>query len=485
VQEARSIAGLFSRRLSQLSFDYIQRSFNGDDTIRVRKLVKFDAIEVLSDQYRMHVDSMRLPRGRGITEFAMAQDDVVMALGFTIKRPVAAHLEPGVGLWFLVDREHGIGNIPTLVEYKDVWNIALQDKQFKTVASIPAGLTGGRKIAMLNMADEKAGHLLIGGVPGSGKSSLLHALICTLARQSPDEVKLALFDFKRVEFKPYYRNLPHLLYDIVVDPVEAYPKITHIRAEVDKRYKQMETVGVEGITEYNARQVPENRLPHIFMIIDELAAVMINPLLSNSDKGDIEGALGYVAMQGRAAGVHLVLATQRPDARVLTGYIRACVPCKIAFACASLDESKIIIGNGHAAFKDKAPVGRAILVHSRYEIPFQAAWINPDQRRAIVADALVGRSVPKRHMTHDVTIQELARYALRNWGGVFKQSELYYLFKLRGITDSDVRYLKDLYSHEAFEMDGEMYLLTQPAPRKPYIIQKVAYPTGRLPVTTG
>ena len=472
-QEALEIARLFSERLGQLSFDYVRMVFLGmgdgqrRQRSRIRKLVKFDVIEIDADQYRFHVDSEKLPYGRGVNEVAMTQPDVIIALGLTIQKPVSFHLEPGIGLWYLVDRDHGIGNIPVYISYQDTYNAALESAKLKSPLVIPIGLGAGRKPVTINLADDTSAHLLIGGIPGGGKSSLIHLIICTLLRQSADDVKLALFDFKRVEFNPFYKNVPHLLHEIVTEPTEFGLRITTIVEEVKRRYGIMDRAGVDHIDAFNAST--GNNIPHIVVIVDELAAVMINPVLTN--KKELEADLGYIAMQGRACGIHLVLSTQRPDARVLTGYIRACCPCKIAFACASTDESRIIIGNGHAAYRERVPVGRAILVYSRYEVPFQTGWINYTERNTFAGGSAAGPVVPPRLMMHDVTMTELARFALLNLDGVFKRERLYEAFRHRGISEYDIRHMTKRYSIEPFDIDGKQFTLHSLGFRRPYVIR--------------
>lgn len=470
----RIIAGIFSNRLSQLSFDAVVMQFNGDKKVRKLRLVKWATLEYHPDQYRLQVDSLTLPRGRGITEDAMSQPEVVRSLGMSIQKPVAAHMQDGVGLWFLIDREHGMGNIPRFCDFSTVRDHAKQIGPIR----IPIGFTGGRKVAMLDFWDEITAHLLIGGAPGGGKSSLLHLIICHLIQQPPELVKLALFDFKRVEFRSYYAAVPHLLHEVVVDPEKFAACIRDIRKEVDRRYSIMADAHVEHIKDYNAHRALANRLPDIFVIVDELASIFLNPMITSRDKEEVDAHLGDIAMRARACGVHLILATQRPDKNVLTGYIRACMSSKIAFACASIDESRIILGTGHAAFKDQVPLGRAIMVRGRYEIPIQVAWISKPQRRAIAAavgqlPAKEVEAAPPKFRGMEISIQELARYALDNLGGVFDQRKLYQAFSEQGASDYGIRNTYKYYLNSEFELDGKRYTIKSFGKRRPSKIVEV------------
>lgn len=203
--ELRVVADIISNRLSQLSFDALIMQFAGDKRVRRLKLVKWADLQYTPDQYRLQVDSLTLPRGRGITEDAMSKPDVVRSLSASVQKPVTAHFVDGVGLWFLVDRQHGYGNIPKFCDYAAICNQADARKPI----NVPIGFGSGRKVIYVDFSDEKSAHLLIGGTTGGGKSTLLHLLICHLIQQSPGLVRLSLFDFKRVAFRSYYRHVPH------------------------------------------------------------------------------------------------------------------------------------------------------------------------------------------------------------------------------------------------------------------------------------
>jgi hypothetical protein len=473
------IANIVSNRLSQLSFDAIAMAFNGDKRIKRLRMVKWAELEYTPDQYRLKVDSLTLPRGRGITEDAMGRPEVVKSLGLSVGKPVTAQLVEGVGMWFLVDREHGVGNIPKYCTYKDVVEQAIARGKIGLV-QIPVGFTAGRRLAVLDFHDEMTAHLLIGGAPGGGKSSLLHVIICHLIQQSPERVKMCLFDFKRVELRAYYGQAPHLVHEIITEPDKFLPSIREVRADIDKRYSIMAAAKVEHIKDYNARR-PAGKVPDVFVIVDELASIYLNPMISAKDKAEIDGHLGFIAMQARACGVHLILATQRPDRNVLSGYIRACMAGKIAYACASVQESMIILGTGHAAFKDSVPLGRAIMIRGRFEIPFQTAWISKPQRREIAsqAGAVDARLIQQlaepepKPTANGVTIQELAQYALDNLEGVFHQNNLYRAFRDKGANLDGVKSLAKHYREHSFTIRGKKYILQWNGQGKPTFVKEL------------
>lgn len=469
------IANIVSNRLSQLSFDAIAMAFNGDKRIKRLRMVKWAELEYTPDQYRLKVDSLTLPRGRGITEDAMGKPEVVKSLGLSVGKPVTAQLVEGVGMWFLVDREHGVGNIPKYCTYKDVVEQAIARGKIGLV-QIPVGFTAGRRLAVLDFHDEMTAHLLIGGAPGGGKSSLLHVIICHLIQQSPERVKMRLFDFKRVELRAYYGQAPHLVHEIITEPDKFLPSIREVRADIDKRYSIMAAAKVEHIKDYNAHRTV--KIPDVFVIVDELASIYLNPMISAKDKSEIDGHLGFIAMQARACGVHLILATQRPDRNVLSGYIRACMAGKIAYACASVQESMIILGTGHAAFKDSVPLGRAIMIRGRFEIPFQTAWISKPQRREIagLAGAVDARLIEQQAelepepTANGVTIQELAQYALNNFDGNFNTDNLYNVFRDRGARLHQIRLMSNHFRENYFYISDKQYILKTDGYKRPVFV---------------
>ena len=182
----------------------------------------------------------------------------------------------------------------------------------------------------------KMPHLLVAGATGSGKSVCINTLITSvLFKARPDEVKLVLIDPKMVELSNY-NGIPHLLTPVVTDAKKAAAALNWAVQEMERRYEVFATAGVRDISRYNELH-PEVRLPLILIIIDELAdLMMVAPV-------DVEDAICRLAQKARAAGLHLVLATQRPSVDVITGTIKANVPSRISFAVSSQVDSRTIL----------------------------------------------------------------------------------------------------------------------------------------------
>ncbi len=221
----------------------------------------------------------------------------------------------------------------------------LESKEFKTSTS-PITFAVGKDIAgKVVVADiAKMPHLLVAGATGSGKSVCINTLIMSIIyKADPDSVKLILVDPKVVELS-VYNGIPHLMIPVVTDPKKAAGALNWAVAEMEKRYKLFAEYNVRDLKGFNAKvekgetgEEIKKKLPQIVIIIDELAdLMMVAP-------GEVEGAICRLAQLARAAGLHLVVATQRPSVNVITGLIKANMPSRIAFSVTSGVDSRTII----------------------------------------------------------------------------------------------------------------------------------------------
>ncbi len=186
----------------------------------------------------------------------------------------------------------------------------------------------------------KMPHLLIAGATGQGKSVCINSLIISLLYKArPDEVKLILIDPKKVELN-VYNGLPHLLVPVVFDPKKAAGSLHWAVQEMERRFELIEAMHVRNIAQYNnaiAEEPQKEKLPHVVIIIDELADLMM------SAPDDVETSICRLAQKARAAGMHLIIGTQRPSTDVITGLIKANIPSRIAFTVSNQIDSRIIL----------------------------------------------------------------------------------------------------------------------------------------------
>lgn len=274
---------------------------------------------------------VELEKGVRLSKLTTAADDIALSLGASGVRIAAV---PGKISVVGIEVPNRAVTTVSLREVIDSSEFA----KAKSKSSFAVGKDIGGNCIVGNIA--KLPHMLIAGTTGSGKSVCMNSIIISLLyKASPDDVKLIMVDPKMVELG-IYNGIPHLLIPVVTDPKKAAGSLQWAVSEMMRRYKAMSDAGVRDLESYNSIAEHEEggaKLPQVVVIIDELADLMLVAAK------EVEESICRIAQMGRAAGIHLVIATQRPSADVITGLMKANIPSRIAFAVASAMESRIIL----------------------------------------------------------------------------------------------------------------------------------------------
>ena len=292
-----------------------------------------------------HIDAhiINVTRGPSVTRYEVELDKGVrMNKLTTMSEDIALSLgASGVRIAAIPGRISVVGiEVPnravTTVSLREVID-SPEFSNAKSKSSFAVGKDIGGACIVGNIA--KLPHMLIAGTTGSGKSVCMNSIIISLLyKANPDEVKLIMIDPKMVELG-IYNAVPHLLIPVVTDPKKAAGSLQWAVTEMMRRYKSMSDVGVRDLEAYNSIMEGEEgeKLPEVVVIIDELADLMLVAAK------EVEESICRIAQMGRAAGIHLIIATQRPSADVITGLMKANIPSRIAFSVASAMESRIIL----------------------------------------------------------------------------------------------------------------------------------------------
>ncbi len=338
-----------------------------------------------------------LPAGVRVSRITALEQDIALALA-----------APGVRIFAPIPGTNYVGiEVPNRTRQ----NVLLGDV-LKEAPAGPLQIAIGKDVEGRSIVSDlaKMPHLLIGGTTGSGKSVAINAMIMSiLMRATPAEVRFIMIDPKRVEFTPY-NGIPHLYVPVVTEAREAASALSWGVAEMERRLKVFSKVGARNIGQYNAKVQAEqaeinkavdagqeppaselgSEMPYIVIIIDELADLMMNV------GKEVEFSISRIAQLARAAGIHLIVATQRPSTNVVTGLIKANITNRIAFNVASGIDSRVVLDTPGA----ERLIGLGDLLLSKPELAkpqrIQGCYVSEDEINAVV-DMLKEQGEPEYH----------------------------------------------------------------------------------------
>ena len=331
-----------------------------------------------------------LPSGVRVSRIIALEDDIALALA-----------SPGVRIFAPIPGTNYVGiEVPN--EQRD--NVLLGDV-IKHAHGAPLEMAIGKDVEGNAIITDlaKMPHLLIGGTTGSGKSVAINSMIMSiLMRSTPDEVRLIMIDPKRVEFTPY-NGIPHLYVPVVTENKEAASALAWGVAEMELRLKILSKAGVRNINQYNKKVAageiapedeksdqPVKKMPYIVIVIDELADLMMNV------GKEVEFSISRIAQLARAAGIHLIVATQRPSTNVVTGLIKANITNRIAFNVASGIDSRVILDTPGA--ENLIGLGDMLFSKPEYAKPqrIQGCFVSEEEIEQVV-EYLKSQGEPEYH----------------------------------------------------------------------------------------
>ncbi|WP_102346885.1 DNA translocase FtsK [Bacillus sp. Marseille-P3661] len=320
------------KKLITLNAQKLEKTFQ---SFGVKAKIKKVHLGPAVTKYEVHPDV-----GVKVSKIVSLSDDLALALAakdIRIEAPIPGKSAVGIEV---PNQEVAMVSLREVIESKNNHTTA------KLMVGLGRDISGDAILAELN----KMPHLLVAGATGSGKSVCINGIIISiLMRAKPHEVKLMMIDPKMVELN-MYNGIPHLLAPVVTDPKKASQALKKVVSEMERRYELFSHTGtrnIEGYNDFIKRHNEETNekqpeLPFIVVIVDELADLM---MVASSD---VEDSITRLAQMARAAGIHLIIATQRPSVDVITGVIKANIPSRIAFSVSSATDSRTILDMGGA-----------------------------------------------------------------------------------------------------------------------------------------
>lgn len=342
--------------------------------------------------------AIRLATGTKLTKVTSLSNDLALALAAStgqirIEAPIPGRSLVGIELPNLS---------PALVSLKQLLQSPAMLNN-KSKLAVPLGLDVSGQPIVVDIG--KMPHALIAGATGSGKSVCINVFMMSLLfRASPTEVKFILVDPKRVELAGY-NGIPHLLTPVIVEPDKVVSALKWVVAEMEHRYKLFAETGARDIKSYNDL-AGFQAMPYMVIVIDELADIMLFA------PAEVEECITKIAQKARAAGIHLILATQRPSVDVITGLIKANIPTRIAFNVSSMMDSRVILDTPGA----EKLLGRGDMLYIPPDQPkpkrIQGGYVSDDEIRRLT-EFLKAQGIPT-HYTEEVT----TKYTANKLGGM-------------------------------------------------------------------
>jgi len=436
--------------LGRIGFYYVSTRKNTVQTVQITRAIS------TPEAHYLRVDTGKLPNGTYVDD--MSTDRTLKNLAASCERHVSVAYDDGRperGFWFVVERAGAVRGIPAHVSYEDAYNAMP-----KTAGALAFVVGSGvnRKWTVTDLA--KAPHILVAGSTGMGKSTLVNNIICTIARRNdPARVRFYMVDLKGGVELAQYEGLPHLARPIITDPGEALTVLDDLLAEVEARMRLIKGKA-RNIDSWN-RWKRTDYVPHLVVVVDELALLLLNKERYNKHMVSYwgENKLAKLAAISRAAGIHIIVATQRPSVDVITGLIKANFPVRVALSCADNAQSHTILDNAMAAGLDRA--GRLIFHKGNRYMELQCPYVSEELAEEIVS-TLTGQveTEAASGVPRSVVYRLCMEHFSKGDQHYMPQKQLWPLVKELGYTISAERFrlmLQEIEAEGRFTFEGAPY----------------------------
>jgi hypothetical protein len=437
--------------LGRIGFYYVSARKSTVQTVVITRAIS------TPEAHYFRVDTGRLPNGTYIDD--MQADKTLSNLAASCERHVSVVFDggrPECGFWYVVERGGAVRGIPAQVNYEDAYTAI--PKSAGPLAFV-VGVGVNKKRTVTDLA--KAPHILVAGSTSMGKSTFCNNIICTIARRnSPDRVQFYMVDLKGGVELAAYESLPHLARPIITDPTETLSVLDDLLAEVQRRMELIKGKA-RNLDSFNRWKRAEY-VPHLVLVVDELALLLLDKERHNKRTISYwaENKLARLAATSRAAGIHIVAATQRPSVDVITGLIKANFPVRVGFACADNAQSHTILDNAMAANLNRP--GRLIFHKGSKYVELQCPFVSEELAEEIAGAVAAGDGEQEApgDVPRSVVYQLCMEHFSKDGQHYMPQKQLWPLVKELGYTISAERFrlmLQEIEAEGRFTFEGASY----------------------------